>query len=53
MILLATLTVVCWVLGGLLLATDGSMKLAGMAGAFLVSTGCWTALGLAYLVGSR
>lgn len=51
---LAALVLVCWVLGGLLLAPRArTLALAGIVGAFLVSCGCWGALLLAYLVGSR
>lgn len=53
MIALAALTLACLVLGGLLLAMDSRLKLHGIVGAFLVSTGCWGCLLLAYLVGSR
>jgi hypothetical protein len=49
---LAALVLVLWVLGGLLL-TPRRVPLAGIVGAFLVSCGCWGALLLAYLVGTR
>jgi hypothetical protein len=52
---LAVLVLVLWLLGGLILAGPRGRRIdaAGIVGALLVSTGCWGALLLAYLVGSR
>lgn len=56
LVTLAAVVLALWVLGGLILAGPrgrGRMDGAGIVGAFLVSCGCWGALLLAYLVGSR
>lgn len=60
MILLTTVVLVCWVLGGLVLSRPtanlsgrGVAFWQGLVGALLVSTGFWLALLLAYLVGTR
>jgi hypothetical protein len=51
---LAALVLACWLLGFLALAPRSRpVPMAGIVGAFLVSCGCWGALLLAYLVGSR
>jgi hypothetical protein len=50
---LAALVLACWVLGFLALARSRPAPMAGIVGAFLVSCGCWGALLLAYMVGTR
>jgi hypothetical protein len=60
MTLLATVVIMCWVLGGLVLTRpranlsgEGLAFWQGLVGALLVATGFWLALLLAYLVGTR
>lgn len=52
---LAAVVLALWLVGFLLLRPRASARvdLAGILGALLVSCGCWGALLLAYLVGSR
>ncbi len=59
MSLLITAIIVCYLLGGLVLARRANLSgsgvefVRGVVGAVLVSTGFWLTMLLAYLVGTR